>query len=116
MINSFPRSKVYIISWRIIVEDYTSRKLTDPKDKLRAIAGIASRYNNAFEATRYICGMWLTTGTEQRLFLSHLMWKIRISHPIKTFIEVSRKHAIPLMGIHGKSSNVETPNKPDSRV
>jgi hypothetical protein len=46
--------------WHTVVEDYTSRVLTDERDKLPALEGIARFYA---QATRkiYLCGLWKET-------------------------------------------------------
>ena len=47
-------------SWRSIVQDYTSRSLTFEKDKLAAIAGVASVIHSKTSKTPglYVAGMW----------------------------------------------------------
>ena len=45
------------LSWRSIVLDYTKRNLTFTKDKLAAIAGLASMIESKIDV-RYIAGMW----------------------------------------------------------
>ena len=47
------------LSWRSIVLDYSSRSLTLEKDKLAAIAGLASVIQNKIDI-QYIAGMWNT--------------------------------------------------------
>ena len=44
-------------SWRSIVLDYTRRSLTLEKDKLAAIAGLASELQSKIHC-QYIAGMW----------------------------------------------------------
>lgn len=53
--------------WASIVEEYTTRYLTDPGDKLPAIAGLANELMEIWE-DRYICGMW------QSCLINHLGW------------------------------------------
>lgn len=43
--------------WANIVEVYSSKDLTFPKDRLPALAGIAEEYGNA-TGREYICGLW----------------------------------------------------------
>jgi hypothetical protein len=47
----------FCLSWRSIVLDYTSRSLTFEKDKLAAIAGLASLIHRKSKV-QYIAGMW----------------------------------------------------------
>jgi len=47
----------FCLSWRSIVLDYTSRSLTFEKDKLAAIAGLASVIQRKTRV-QYIAGMW----------------------------------------------------------
>jgi Heterokaryon incompatibility protein (HET) len=47
----------FCLSWRSIVLDYTSRSLTFEKDKLAAIAGLASVIQRKSKV-QYIAGMW----------------------------------------------------------
>ncbi|KUJ13921.1 HET-domain-containing protein, partial [Mollisia scopiformis] len=53
--------------WHIIVEDYTCRNLTNERDKLPALAGLAKLYGQ-MNLQDYICGLW-----KQTLILD-LMW------------------------------------------
>lgn len=58
-------------SWRSIVLDYTSRSLTFGKDKLAAIAGVASVIQSKTH-TQYIAGMW-----NYRFFIEYeLCWRV----------------------------------------
>jgi hypothetical protein len=43
--------------WEAIVEDYSSRELTVPEDRLPAIAGIASELRKIWEGV-YLAGLW----------------------------------------------------------
>ena len=53
--------------WRSIVRDYTQWYLTDPNDKLSAIAGVADLYSQFFNSI-YLAGPW------EFSLLSELMW------------------------------------------
>ena len=58
-------------SWRSIVLDYTSRYLTLEKDKLAAIAGVASVIQSKTEM-QYVAGMW-----NSRWFIEYdLCWRV----------------------------------------
>ena len=58
-------------SWRTIVLDYTRRSLTLEKDKLAAIAGLASELQSKLQS-RYIAGMW-----NVRFFIEYdLCWRV----------------------------------------
>lgn len=46
------------IPWALIVEEYTQREITYEKDRLPALAGLASRYRQATGYT-YLAGLWL---------------------------------------------------------
>lgn len=46
------------ISWEFIVQEYTRRKITYEKDRLPALAGLASRCRQATGHT-YLAGLWL---------------------------------------------------------
>lgn len=60
------------LSWRTIVLDYTRRDLTFEKDKLAAIAGIASIIQRKIEVP-YIAGMW-----NFRFYIEYeLCWKAK---------------------------------------
>ena len=56
-------------SWKNIVETFSSQLLTNPKDKLPAIAGLAQKFRS-ISGDRYLAGLW-----ESRL-LHDLMWKV----------------------------------------
>ena len=43
--------------WRYILEDYTNRYLTNPRDKLRAISGVAD-YFHRLTSDQYLAGLW----------------------------------------------------------
>jgi len=46
------------ISWQVIVEDFTSRELTQFEDRLPVLAGIAARYSRVVNSGRYLAGLW----------------------------------------------------------
>ena len=48
-----------IFSWYAIIEDYTRRALTVPRDKLVAIAGLARRAHQTLKG-EYLAGLWST--------------------------------------------------------
>lgn len=54
--------------WQSIVQDYTSRNLTMPEDRLPALAGIARELENTW-GDIYIAGMWRSD------LLSWLLWR-----------------------------------------
>ena len=58
-------------SWRTIVLDYTRRSLTLEKDKLAAVAGLASELQSKIQS-RYIAGMW-----NVRFYIEYdLCWRV----------------------------------------
>lgn len=64
-------------SWRAILELYTARNLTNPHDKLPALAAIAQRYSHSTGAD-YLAGLWKPT------FLQDLLWRHHPSFPLIT--------------------------------
>ncbi|KAF9870695.1 hypothetical protein CkaCkLH20_11797 [Colletotrichum karsti] len=69
----FSDPKQLALAWEEIVRGYTATNLTKPSDKLIALAGIASEFGGAFDATtrtclgphsgaaaNYACGLWLS--------------------------------------------------------
>ena len=68
--STSPR-ELFWFSWRSIVLDYTSRSLTLEKDKLAAIAGLASTIQSKTH-DQYIAGMW-----NCRFFIEYeLCWRV----------------------------------------
>lgn len=63
--------------WVDLVEDYTSRALTSPADRLRAIAGLASRFQGVFRNYEYKAGLWHgSSKSGNKSFLLHqLLWE-----------------------------------------
>lgn len=63
--------------WHSIVQDYTCRNLTDERDKLPALAGLASVYSQA-TGKEYIRGLWKQTiildllWPQRRLFVGNI--------------------------------------------
>jgi hypothetical protein len=55
--------------WRDIVKEYTSRELSDPKDRLLAISGIATALGDISKDS-YLAGLWLND------FPTALLWEI----------------------------------------
>ncbi|EKD16493.1 uncharacterized protein L3040_001228 [Drepanopeziza brunnea f. sp. 'multigermtubi'] len=58
------------VDWKAIVEKYSLLKLTQAKDKLVALAGIAGQMYPLFEAP-YVAGMW-----NNKHFTSQLLWRV----------------------------------------
>lgn len=76
------------IRWKNIVEEYTRRKLSDPEDRLNAIAGIATAFaeNTAmFRGIDYCFGLWNTVDSDQ-LMVRQLGWRCN-----KTTLKTSTK-------------------------
>jgi hypothetical protein len=44
-------------AWKLMVKDYPSRQLTDPRDKLPALSGIVTYFQSAL-ADDYLAGLW----------------------------------------------------------
>ena len=59
--------------WKVLVENYTQRRLTDPSDKLSALSGAAQRYQDILsrqqESTQYLAGLWLSDIIRQLLWM-----------------------------------------------
>ncbi len=68
--NTSPMEQFWF-SWRSIVLDYTSRYMTLERDKLAAIAGVASVIQSKTR-TQYIAGMW----NERFLIEYELCWQV----------------------------------------
>ena len=49
--------KDFFERWRYILEEYTNRTLTKPKDKLRALSGVAD-YFHKLTSDQYLAGLW----------------------------------------------------------
>jgi hypothetical protein len=54
--------------WQVQVMDYSKRRLTDPKDKLPAISGLASRIHQV-TGSEYVAGLWAVH------FVKDLFWE-----------------------------------------
>jgi len=80
--------------WFQIVEDYSSRKLTEATDKLPALAGLAQR-ENELRQSQYLAGLW------QDDLPSALLW--RSSHFVPRVGARGIQPSDPLGGHHGPS-------------
>jgi hypothetical protein len=60
--------KLSTSDWHLIVEDYTCRNLTDERDKLPALSGLATVY---YQATKkdYLAGLW------RQSLIEDLLWR-----------------------------------------
>jgi len=54
--------------WHVIVQEYTSRKLTQPTDKFPALIGVANKFRELTQAT-YLAGLW------KENIVNDLAWK-----------------------------------------
>lgn len=54
-------------TWKFVVHDYTTRRLTNPMDKLPALSGIVTYFRDAMEDT-YLAGLW------EKHLLHELSW------------------------------------------
>jgi hypothetical protein len=67
--------------WRIVVEDYTCRDLTNPMDKLPALSGLASfcytEISSRGVKDSYLAGMWKSD------LLQSLQWEARSRFPLR---------------------------------
>ncbi|KAE9367909.1 HET-domain-containing protein [Stipitochalara longipes BDJ] len=78
--------------WEAIVEDYSSRELTVPQDRLPAIAGIASELARLWEDTS-LAGMW------KKCLVKHLAWERVGRYPETKNIAPSWSWASPGSGV-----------------
>jgi hypothetical protein len=73
-------------SWAIVLEDYTMRRMSYGIDRLRAIAGLAERFQSEYFArntTDYHAGLWfMRTGSDFEFTLAQLCWYSRRVRPI----------------------------------
>lgn len=80
--------------WYDIVEDYTSRQLTHPKDKMRAISGIVDAYSLNTDA-KYLAGIW------REQLVKGLLWLRKKSCPAKPRVDIYRAPSWSWGGIDG---------------
>ncbi|CAF9939835.1 hypothetical protein IMSHALPRED_001648 [Imshaugia aleurites] len=102
-------------SWDIIVCEYTGRAMSEPTDKLIALAGIASQFS-AYLGTTYLAGLW------ERNLVSQLLWyKQSIKPGEDGFTDVPEVYTAPswswasLNGPIG-ASHLSVPNETESRT
>ncbi|KAI5777160.1 HET-domain-containing protein [Geopyxis carbonaria] len=62
-------------AWNKVLCAYGHRSMTEPGDKLVAIAGIAERFHRMLGRTRYLAGLW------EHNILSDLLWSTRSRQP-----------------------------------
>lgn len=55
--------------WNEVIKGYSGKKLTEPRDNLVAVAGVASELSKAWPSVRYLAGLW-----SYRL-LQDMFWK-----------------------------------------
>lgn len=69
------------VLWASIVENYRSRDLKQPDDKLPAISGLAQRYAEMCDLSEseYHAGLWLKTLVRDLLWVQSLSKMIRVS-------------------------------------
>ncbi|KAK3953696.1 HET-domain-containing protein [Pseudoneurospora amorphoporcata] len=86
--------------WRSIVLDYTARRLTDVRDKLPAISGLAQVFQRVLQSP-YIAGIWknqlpwdllwtassLQVNTAPELYIAPTFSWASISSPVERFVE-----------------------------
>jgi hypothetical protein len=69
-----PPEKAWVSTWRVLVEEYTNRKLTREEDKLPALAGLA-KIIHAETRSPYLAGHWRSS------ILETLCWKVQVYEP-----------------------------------
>jgi hypothetical protein len=71
--DKFHTKEASMECWKLLVEDYTQRRLTNPSDKLSALSGAAQRYQDSLsrqkESTQYLAGLWLSDIIRQLLWM-----------------------------------------------
>lgn len=71
--------EVLLKLWSDLVHDYSARSVTDHKDRLRAISGLAARFQTLFSDTyTYKAGLWHGSSeghVGKSLLLSQLLWR-----------------------------------------
>lgn len=74
--------------WYDMVESFMKRGLTNPTDKLPAIAGIAMRYHRYRKSDEYLAGLWRDT------FALDLAWKTSV-YLLESQKPLCEEHIIP---------------------
>jgi hypothetical protein len=88
--------------WEKLVEDYTSRSITKPQDRLSAVAGIAEK---RYEETQdqYLMGLWWGN------LKNELLWRV---HDPATSSRISGLEELPTWSWVGVNSSVYFPRRP----
>jgi hypothetical protein len=60
----------FFAAWQLAVGEYTKRQLSDPNDKLPALAGLAEAFSQVRE-DQYSAGLW------RRRLIHDLMWEAK---------------------------------------
>ncbi|KAH8168203.1 hypothetical protein CIB48_g13 [Xylaria polymorpha] len=68
--------------WKDVVEDYTKRSLTNPKDRFPAISGLAVKYHSS--DNEYLAGLW------QQTIAKDLAWRLEFPVPHSRLEERTR--------------------------
>ena len=72
--------------WIKIVEHFSARHISDPRDRLLAISGIASLFAD-FIKGRYLAGLW------EGNILKHLAWRLDQKNPLETKDRTEHAHS-----------------------
>ncbi|KAJ8118013.1 hypothetical protein ONZ43_g4078 [Nemania bipapillata] len=74
--------------WEAFLKEFTNRNITNPKDRLAAVAGAAKHIHTTLQRTEdpmeYLAGLWLDAKLER--FCSHLLWMC--DEPASSFDEM----------------------------
>lgn len=73
--------------WYSLIDDYSSRFLTKESDKLPALAGLATRFNNEENWRTYMAGLW------SEHLPSALLWRTKLPN-LDNDIQATQKHSI----------------------
>jgi hypothetical protein len=68
---------IHIDGWRAIVENYSSRSLTNEEDRLVALSGIAKRYEKIL-VDEYIAGLWRSR------IITEILWAAKADSSFQT--------------------------------
>jgi hypothetical protein len=71
-----------LVEWPKLVEQFTSKGLTYPKDRLPALSGLATLAHEKTPASQYLAGMWSADMAYSLLWASDHAMAIEIETPI----------------------------------
>ncbi len=90
--------------WESILEMYTTRKVTKPRDRLIAFSGIVEHFQEVWPDSKYIAGLWSHQLPKSLLWRSCASWKPR-----------PQSYCAPSWSWASIDSGVENHSQPQSR-